>query len=87
MKMKTNKFPTTEKEVIAFELKHKDNYRQPKKWTDIEDIINSKPLIIHGVSKSFLKILKTFINKHLVWVSIVAIWCAFWVIMIFKYVC
>ena len=30
--MKINKFPTTEKEVIAFELKHKDNYKEPKKW-------------------------------------------------------
>jgi|DEB0MinimDraft_12_1074336.scaffolds.fasta_scaffold04542_15 hypothetical protein len=85
--MKINKFPTTEKEVIAFELKHKDNYKEPKKWDTIDDIINSKQLTIHSVSKSFLKILKTFINKRLVWFSIVAIWCAFWVFMIFKYVC
>jgi len=30
--MKINKFPKTEKEVIAFELKHKDNYKEPKEW-------------------------------------------------------
>lgn len=85
--MKINKFPKTEKEVIAFELKHKDNYKEPKEWDTIDDIINSEQLTIHGVSKSFLKILKTFISKRLVWVSIVSIWCAFWVFMIFKYVC
>ncbi len=42
---------------------------------------------IHCVSTSFLKILKTFASKRLVWICIIAIWCAFWVFMIFKYVC
>lgn len=64
--MKTNKFPTTEQEVIAFELKYKDNYKQPKEWPDIKDIINSKPLTIHGVSIIFLSVkqLKEACKKH-----------------------
>ena len=37
--MKKSKFPTTEKEVIEFELKNKDNYVEPKEWTSINDII------------------------------------------------
>jgi len=37
--MKKSKFLTTEKEVIEFEKKHKNNYVEPKEWTSIDDII------------------------------------------------
>lgn len=37
--MKKSKFPTTEKEVIEFEKKHKNNYVEPKEFTSIDDII------------------------------------------------
>ena len=36
--MKKSKFPTTEKEVIEFEKKHKNNYVEPKEFTSIDDI-------------------------------------------------
>lgn len=37
--MKKSKFLTTEKEVIEFEKKHKNNYVEPKEFTSIDDII------------------------------------------------
>ena len=50
--MKKSKFPTTEKEVIEFEKKHKDNYIQPKKWDSVNEIINKEQLNLHGVIQS-----------------------------------
>lgn len=54
--MKQNKFPITEKEVIEFENNHKHNYKEPEKWSTIDEIINNNPkkqLKLYGVVKSF----------------------------------
>lgn len=50
--MKKSKFPTTEKEVIAFEEKYKSNYVEPKEWTSAEDIIQGKQLNLQDVIQS-----------------------------------
>jgi len=43
----------TEEEVIEFEKNNKDNYIEPKEWSSVDDIIQGKQLILHGVSKPF----------------------------------
>ena len=39
MKNKRFKMPTSEKEVIEFEKKHKKNYEKPVKWSSVDEII------------------------------------------------